>query len=195
MTHDVIYVPGLGDSRVEGQRALISSWRLWGVRPHLLQMDWSEGDDFEPKLQRLLDKIDDLHGRGHTVSLVGASAGAGAVVNAFAVRKDKVSGVVCISGKINNPEGIGPSYRQRSSPFVDSAYRVQASLDQLDFKNDRRKIQSRYAVYDPIVPTPDSEVVGGSNKTVPTIGHAVTIATQLLLGAPFFIRFLKQTAK
>ena len=193
--HDVIYVPGLGDTRADGQRALISTWRFWGVRPHFLQMVWGEGDDFEPKLQRLLDRIDDLHGRGHKISLVGASAGAGAVINAFALRQDKVSGVVCIAGKINNPEGIGPDYQRRSSPFVDSAYRVQASLDQLAFKTDRTRIQSRHAIFDPVVPTRDSEVVGGQNKTVPSVGHAITIATQLLFGAPFFIRFLKKTAK
>lgn len=195
MPHSIIYVPGLGDNHFKGQQVLISTWRLWGVRPHMVRMVWDEGDAFAPKLQKLLAKIDELHSKGHKVSLVGASAGASAVLNAFAVRKDKVSGVVCIAGKINNPEGIGSGYRRRSPAFVDSAYQVQPSLDTLDFENDRTRIQSRYAVFDPVVPMRDSEVVGGNNKTVPTVGHSVTIATQLLLGAPFFIRFLKKSAK
>jgi pimeloyl-ACP methyl ester carboxylesterase len=194
-THDVIYVPGLGDTHVTWQRRLISSWRLWGVRPHILPMIWGDGESFAPKLQKLLDKIDNLHDRGHKVSLVGASAGAGAVLNTFAARKNKISGVICIAGKINNPEGIGDSYRRRSSAFVESSYQVQTSLDKLDFENDRSRIQSRYAMFDPVIPTRDSEVVGGHNKTVATIGHSATIATQLLFGAPFFIRFLKQSAK
>jgi pimeloyl-ACP methyl ester carboxylesterase len=158
-------------------------------------MIWSDGESFAPKLQKLLDKIDELHSRGHKVSLVGVSAGAGAVINGFAARKDKITGVICIAGKINNPEGIGNSYRRRSSAFVDSSYQVQPSLDRLDFVSDRSRIQSRYAIFDPVVPTKDSEVVGGHNKTMPTIGHSTTIATQLLFGAPFFIRFLKQSAK
>jgi pimeloyl-ACP methyl ester carboxylesterase len=161
----------------------------------MVRMLWESGDSFEPKLHKLLAKIDELYDKGDTISLVGASAGAGAVINAFAARKDKISGVVCICGKINDPEGIGSVYRRRSPAFLDSAYRVQTSLDRLDFAADRRRIQSRYAIFDPVVPTRDSEVAGAHNKTVPSIGHAVTIATQLLLGAPFFIRFLKKTAE
>jgi pimeloyl-ACP methyl ester carboxylesterase len=195
MPHSIIYVPGLGDNHFKGQQFLVSTWWLWGVRPHMVRMIWDEDEDFAPKLQRLLDKIDELHDKGHKVFLVGASAGAGAVINAFAARKDKVSGVVCICGKVNRPEGIGSSYRRRSPAFVDSAYQVQSSLDKLDFEHDRTRIQSRYAFLDPVVPTGDSEVVGGNNKTVPTVGHSVTIATQLLFGAPFFIRFLKKSAK
>jgi len=193
--HSVLYVPGLGDRSYKGQQLLISTWRLWGVRPHMIRMIWDEGDAFAPKLQKLLDKIDELHSQGHTVSLVGASAGGGAVINAYAMRKEKINGVVCISGKINRPEGIGQNYRRHSPAFVDSAYQVQASLDKLDFEHDRPRIQSRYAIIDPVVPTSDSEVVGGNNKTVPTVGHSITIATQLLFGAPFFIRFLKKSAK
>jgi dienelactone hydrolase len=195
MQHYVIYVPGLGDQRYKGQALLISTWRLWSVRPVLMRMEWDKGDAFAPKLQRLLDKIDELHAGGHKVSLVGASAGAGAAINAFAARKDTISAVVCISGKINHPEGIGDSYHKRNPAFVDSAYAVQASLDRLDFETDRTRIQSRYAIFDETVPTRDSEVVGGHNKTVPSIGHAITIATQLLFGAPFFLRFLKKTSK
>jgi dienelactone hydrolase len=193
--HDVIFVPGLGDERLQAQRWLISSWRLWGVRPHMVQMNWAKGQDFEPKLQKLFAKIDELYAKGHKVSLVGASAGAGAVLNAFAARKEKVTGVVCICGKVNNPEGIGEGYRQRTPAFIGSAYRVQTSLDQLGFKTDRVRIQSRYAVADGVIRMADSKVIGGHNKTMPTIGHAFTIATQLLFGAPFFIRFLKKTSK
>jgi pimeloyl-ACP methyl ester carboxylesterase len=194
VTHSVIYVPGLGDKRTRGQRFLISTWRLWRVQPHLVQMNWAEDKDFEPKLQKLLGKIDELIAQDHKVSLVGASAGAGAVINALAARKDKVSGVVCICGKVNNPEGIGDNYRRYSPAFVDSAYRVQSSLDQLDFETDRSRIQSRYAFFDPVIPTKDSQVVGGQNKTVLSIGHSVTIVTQLLFGAPFFLHFLKRLA-
>lgn len=193
--HSVIYVPGLGDADPKGQRRLVATWRLWGVRPHLFHMNWADGEAFEPKLERLLKLIDGLHAKGNRVSLVGASAGAGAVINAFAARKDKVDGVVCIAGKINNPDAIGQSYRRKNPAFVESAQQVQFSLDKLDWDTDRPRIQSRYAFLDAIVPKHDSQVSGADNRMVPSIGHAFTIATQLLFGTPSFLRFLKQLEK
>lgn len=190
----VIYVPGLGDNNPKAQRFLVSSWRLWGVKPVFNQMNWADGQPFAPKLRQLLGKIDKLHTKGYKVCLVGASAGAGAVINAFAARKDKVSAVVVICGKINRPEAIGPGYRTKNPAFVESAYQVQSSLDKLDFKRDRQRIQSRYALFDPVVPVQDSRVVGGNNKSVPSVGHFLTITQQLSLGAPFWLNFLKQDA-
>lgn len=176
-----------------GQRKLVSAWRIWGVQPHFIQMNWGDGKPFEPKLNKILAKIDDLHAKGHQVSLVGASAGGGAVINAFAARKEKVASVVTLSGKINDPDGIGTRYSGPNPAFVESAFMVQPSLDKLDFYKDRSRIQSRYAFFDPIVPLSDSKVVGANNNMLPTIGHGFTIATQLLFGAPVFLHWLKQT--
>lgn len=192
--HTVIYVPGLGDARVRGQRLLFSSWLLWRVQPVLFRMNWADGE-FAPKFQRLLGLIDSYHDAGHRVSLVGSSAGASAVINAFAVRKDALCGVVCICGKLNNPENIGKDIRRDNPAFVESAYMVQHSLDALDFDADRSRIQSRYALFDPIVPKEDSVIAGADNRMVPTIGHATSIASQMLFGAPFFVKFLQQRSK
>jgi hypothetical protein len=96
---------------------------------------------------------------------------------------------------VNNPDAIGEGYRQRSPSFIESAQQVQFSLDALDEGNYRRRIMSRYALFDPIIPRQDSIVLGGVNITVPTFGHSVTIAEQLLLGAPNYLRWLKQLAK
>jgi acetyl esterase/lipase len=195
MKHDIIYVPGLGDKKLRGQRLLISTWRFLGVRPIMVPMNWSDGDSFAPKLERLLDKIDDLQGNGHRISLVGASAGAGAVINAFAARKDVIDGVVIICGKVNTPEAIGHRYSGPNPAFLESAFMVQKSLDQLDFDTDRKRIQSRYAFIDPAIPMGDSKVTGGINRMMPTIGHGFTIATQLLFGAPSFLFWLKNLGK
>jgi hypothetical protein len=189
--HDVIYIPGLGDVNPRTQRGLIATWRLWGVRPQLFHINWGDGEAFAPKLERLLALIDDIAAKGHTVSLVASSAGAGAAINAFAARKKQINGVVCIAGKVNNPDTIGPRYSDGNPAFVESARQVQFSLDKLDFDTERSRIQSRYAIFDPVIPQRDSEVAGGQNKTVLGIGHSATIATQLLFGAPSFLRFLK----
>lgn len=190
--HDVIYVPGLGDHNGRGQELLVTSWSLWGVRPHMLRMHWNDGQ-FEPKLQALLAKIDELHSAGHTVSLVGASAGATAVLNAFAVRPGKVHRVVLIAGWVNHPENIGPEYRSKNPAFVESAMQVQHSLDVL--QGDVSRIQSRYAIIDLIVPRKNSLIEGASSRVVFSFGHGLTIASQLLFGAPFWIRFLRRSPK
>lgn len=195
MKHYVIYVPGVGDSNPSSQRTLVKTWRLWGARPYLYQMNWGDGKPFGPKLDGLLQLIDQLKTDDSSVSLVGASAGAGAVINAFAARKGKITGVVCICGKVNNAQTIGPGYSRNNPAFIDSANQVQPSLDQLDIDKDRPKILSRYAVIDPVVPQQDSVIAGAVNKTVPSFGHSSTIATQLLFGAPTFLHFLKNLDK
>jgi pimeloyl-ACP methyl ester carboxylesterase len=171
---------------------LLRTWRIWGVHPELFQMNWADSVTFNAKFVRLLTLIDTLADKGYEVSLVGASAGAGAAINAFAERKDKIRGVVCIAGKINNPESIGPRYRSQNASFVESAYLVPASLKKLDVSHDRPRILSLYGILDEIVPTKDSIIPGAHNRKVLTAGHAMTIATQLLFGAPLLLRFLKR---
>ncbi len=180
----VIYVPGLGDKRLRGQQFLVSTWRWWAVEPIIFQMKWADKEDFAPKFARLLHLIDDLHRQGKDISIVGTSAGATAAIHAFAARKDVIRGIVVICGKINRPEAIGKSYRRKNPAFGQSADKIQRSLDELSFETDRPRIYSRYAIFDELVPKQDSIVVGAKNHMVVGVGHAVTIATQLLLGAP-----------
>jgi hypothetical protein len=56
----------------------------------------------------------------------------------------------------------------------------------------RKRILSLYGWIDELVYKPDSQIEGAKNRMVPTIGHVVTIGFQLALGAPGFIRFIKQ---
>jgi hypothetical protein len=195
MSHVIIYIPGLGQPEARGQRRLVSTWRLYGVRPETFLMKWGDGEPFALKFERLLQRIDDLHKQGHDVSLVAASAGAGAAINAFAHRKDTVNGVVCLAGKINSPGAIGGNYRSRNPDFVESADMVPASMKRLDYENDRPRIMSRYAMFDPVVSKKDSLIAGGNNVMVLTSGHALTIAVQLLFGVAIWVRFLKNIAK
>ncbi len=187
----LIYVPGLGDQNPKGQRQLISLWRYWGVEAELFQMNWADQEPWPPKLGRLLKRIDDLLASNRNVGLIGASAGAGAVINAYAARKDKVVGCVLIAGKVNRPNTIGSSYRHKNPSFVSSAQDSVLALQSLNADH-RQRILSRYALADETVYKPDSRISGAKNQMVPSIGHFFTIATQLTLGAPSFIRFLKR---
>jgi dienelactone hydrolase len=189
----VIYVPGLGDKKVSGQQKAVRTWRWWGVEPELFQMNWGDKEPWQPKFDRLLARIDALSKQGKSVGLVGASAGASAVINAYAARTSQLVGVVCIAGKINRPETIGDRYRRNNISFVTSAYDCEQALQTLQ-ADDRRHILSRFALLDETVMKADSRVPGVHNRLSPTVGHVVTIAAQLIFGAPSFLRFLKRQA-
>lgn len=188
----LLYVTGLGDSNVTNRQKAINTWKLWGVTSEIVQMNWRTGD-WETKYQKLLKQIDNAVAKGCKVALVGESAGAGAAINAYAARKDVVTGVVLLAGKVNRPQAIGGSYRKSNSAFVDSAQAAVPSLKSLN-NDDRKRILSRFAVADPIVTASDSRIPGAKNQVVPTAGHIFTIATQIIFGAPSFIRFLKKLA-
>ena len=187
----VIYVPGIGDQNPKLQAKAISTWRLYGVEPELFQMNWADNRPWEIKFNQLLARIDELSAQGHSVTLVGASAGGGAVINAYAARKDKVVGAVTISGKIHRPDKIGSRYRKNNSSFVESAYAVPDSLEKLN-QEDRKHIFCRYGLFDEIVPVKESRIEGAKNLYAPTLFHAPSIAFQLLLGAPSLMSFLKK---
>jgi hypothetical protein len=190
----VIYITGLGDHKIARQQSAINAWRWWGVEPELFQVRWADKEPWESKLKRLLARIDDLRAQGKQVGLVGASAGASALINAYAARKDQLVGAVCIAGKINRPEIIGKRYRAENPAFITSAYNCKEALKTIEPAY-RQRILSRYAVFDGVVYRKDSHVPGVHNRVSPTIGHIPTIALQITIGAPSFLRFLKRQAK
>ena len=186
----IIYIPGLGDDNVGVQRKAVRTWRLWGVEPELFQMKWGDSEPWQQKFERLLARIDTLTSNGTQVALVGASAGASAVINAYAARKNSIAGCVLLAGKVNRPNKIGDRYRRDAPAFVNSAYTCEQSLQRLN-NTARKHILSRFASIDEVVYKADSIIPGAKNQMVPSIGHAVTIASQLVFGAHSFIRFLK----
>lgn len=193
MIHSVIFIPGLGDTSPNGalQCQVIKLWRVWGVRPYCFTMDWSGQASFDTRFKSLLMLIDERLEAG-AVSLVGASAGATAVLNAYAARP-ACSGVVCIAGKINKPETLSGTYRQKQPLFWESAHRTPKALRALNSKQ-RQSILSIRAYRDELIPASESTVSGAVNRQTKTVGHVITIAVQMVIGAPFFLRFLKTRA-
>ncbi|HTH71840.1 MAG TPA: hypothetical protein VL737_00575 [Candidatus Pristimantibacillus sp.] len=190
MRHHVIYVPGLGDYRTRMQRLAPIYWQLFGITGHYYLMRWNDKQSFEPKLAGLLEMIDQLSINGDKVSLVGTSAGASAVLDAFAVRQEKVSGVVCICGKINHPETIRPGVFIENPAFKESLANLQLVLPGFD-EDARAQIMSIRPLADHSVPPPDTVIDGARALVVPTYGHVASIAFSLIFAAPGFIGFLK----
>lgn len=190
----LIYITGLGDDRASGQRMAVGLWNIWGVDAEVFQPHWAVKEPWETKFERLLNRIDALRAEGKNVGLVGISAGASAAINAFAARQAEVVGVVLIAGKVNRPEAIDTYHNEANPAFVESANACQGALAKLD-ANARRRILSRYGLYDGRVAVADSVIPGAHNRRVLASAHAFIIASQTIFGAPSFIRFLKRRAK
>lgn len=193
MTHHVIYVPGLGDHRTRLQRLAPRYWEVFGIKGHCYVMHWRDKEAFAPKLARLLELIDELAKNGDKVSLVGTSAGASAVLVAYAARLDKVSGVVCICGKINHPDTIRPEKFIENPAFKESLAELQKILPKFSPAACAR-IMSIRPLRDGSVPPVDTIIPGAVGKVVPTVGHAFSIGTALIFAAPSIISFLKKQA-
>ncbi|HEY1064230.1 MAG TPA: hypothetical protein VGE30_02935 [Candidatus Saccharimonadales bacterium] len=185
----VIYIPGLGDERIAFQRLVVSLWRIWVVSPHIFHMRWSDSESYEDKFARLTTRITMLSQNG-PVALVAASAGATAAINACAACP-QIVGVVCIAGKVNNPRSIGDGCKRRAPSFWESAQHTPSALKQLT-PEQKSSILSVRGRMNKIVPAQDSIIAGAHNRVTWTAGHAFTIAAQLLLGAPFFLRFIRR---
>lgn len=189
----IIYVPGLGDSKPHAQQFIPGYWGLFGVTGYYLPIRWSSGA-FAPKLERLIGKIDELAAKGDRVSLVGTSAGASAVLVAYAARPDKVAGVVCICGKINHPETVEPWRFAENPAFKESLAQLQQVLPALD-RAARARIMSIHPWYDDLVPVADTRIPGATEKTIPAIGHVFGIFVALVFCTPIIIKFLKRQTK
>lgn len=192
MQHHVIYVPGLGDNHNGAQRLAPKLWEIFGIKGHSYVMNWADKESFAPKLERLLKLIDELASNGNKVSLVGTSAGASAVLVAYAARLDKISGVVCICGKINHPETIRPARFVENPAFKESLAELQKILPKLG-PEARSRIMSIHPLADGSVPPSDTIIPGAREKLVPTIGHAFSILVSLAFYGPVIVSFLRRS--
>jgi pimeloyl-ACP methyl ester carboxylesterase len=189
MKHHVIYVPGLSDDRTLNQDTAIQLWRLWGVTPHYHAVGWADKESFAPKLARLVARIDELKKDG-SVSLVGVSAGASAVLHAYAKRPDTISSVAYICGKIQNPQTVSEKTKAQNPAFAESIASLAESLQKLD--TDKRKhILSVRPKDDDVVPVPDTKIEGVEEKILPTKGHGFSIFYAVIFAGYPIVRFLK----
>lgn len=189
--HHIIYVPGIGDDVYKGQSTAIRLWWVYGVRAHCHEIPWAGSEPYEVKFKRLLADIDVHLYKGHTVSLIGASAGATAVLQAYALRQDKIHAVALVCGKVNRPKAVS-SYTYGANPaFQTSMSRVGASVESLN-ETAKARIVSFYSAVDRTVPPADSKIPGVEEVRLPDLSHSRAIAYSITLGAPRVIRELKK---
>lgn len=192
-THHIIFIPGLGDtSRMMGRSEadLFMLWRVYGVKTHYFPISWEDEEAFESKLDRLVKVIDDYAKPGNLVSLVGASAGAGAAINAYSRRKEVIHKVVCVCGKLQNPQTVSQLRFKQSPAFKDSLELLSASYEKLNEK-DLAKILSLRPLTDMVVPLRDTIIPGAKNEIMFSFGHAVSIIYALSIGSFRIVRYIK----
>ena len=190
MKHHIIYVPGIGDHRSYGQKIAINLWRFFGFTPHYFPLTWNREDGLETKIQRLVEKIDSLRAEGDFVSLVGISAGASAVLNAYAQRMD-IMGVVYICGKINHTETIWEEVLRINPDFARSLKQLPRSLQVLGPKH-KKRLLNLHPRKDLAVPPEDTFIAGATEVIVPGWSHMTGIFFGVIYGAPIISKFLKQ---
>lgn len=191
--HYAIVVPGLGDETWK-IRLITNHWKRYGLEPVIHNIWWKSGEKhFEPKLKKLINLIDRLSRSGR-VSLVGASAGGSAVLNAFIRRKDKIGRVVTVCSMLRRGTERGfRSFETRSassSAFRESLLMLEKEEPKIT-RGDRKKIMAIRALFDELVPGNTAYVKGATNKQIKSVEHVFSIWMALSFYKPL-IDFLRE---
>ncbi|MBX4201372.1 alpha/beta hydrolase [Candidatus Saccharibacteria bacterium] len=192
-THHVIYIPGIGDHKPEIQIKLLSRWNKPDFQVHFFRLVWNDDEKFSSKLARLTKIIDELYEENGQVSLVGVSAGAGAALNAYIERPEKISGVVYICGKIIGLKNVGQAYFEKNPPFFDSLELTQNNLQKLSAQ-DKAKMLSLKPIFDETVPVNVTKIPGVASRTLFSLFHVPSIFLALTIYKPMSVNFLKDRA-
>lgn len=190
MKDHIIYVPGLGDHRSYEQPLVLWFWRFFGVKVHYLPLGWRRHDGWPAKQKRLIAKIDEIHRTGGRVSLIGVSAGASAVLNAYAA-SSKIHRVVCIVGKINNPQTVGAAKYRLNPDFKESVYLLQKNLLRLNSAR-RDRVMSIHPLADNSVPPRDTIIPGAVEIKLPVRGHVFTIFYAIVFKVRLICKFIRE---
>lgn len=191
----IIYIPGLFDhvGWVDAiQRQAINSWEKFGARTEVFLVGWKDDSDFDPRLDALCARIEELSAQGLDVALVGSSAGATAVVGALHKVPDHVKAAVIICGKVHRPHIIPEFVLEELEVFDDALDDTQEALAELT-ESERAKLVSMRATFDAIVPPRDSIVRGARNVKMPVIGHLLGIGYGLVRYGRFIAKFCTES--
>lgn len=194
MKHTIIYVPGLGDSNLSGRRKLLSFWHFRNVRIEICSMDWTLAEPWQAKLDRLLEQIDKLVSERKTVSLIGESAGASAVIVALTRREAKLNRVILLCGKYQYPDRVA-AYRYKLNPMFKDALTESHALVSNLTADQKTKIINLHPIYDPVVPVAETKEPGFKDSTMPIIGHATSIVFANTIWSWRIVHFVRSGAR
>ncbi|WP_265520198.1 alpha/beta hydrolase family protein [Oerskovia flava] len=189
----VVFVPGLGDRwrpLVWLQRQALRGWRAHGVCTTLFPVGWSSEARLDDRLEALDALIDTIEARGEQVVLVGASAGAGAVLAAYA-RRPEVRAVTIVAAKYHDPAAIPGPVLEHNDLFDESLRTVPTLLERLG-PAERARILALRSAKDGVVPDEDTLLAGAVNETMRIVGHVTAIGYALLFRSRRIVRFARE---
>ena len=189
--HVILYVPGLGDGLDNARQLALRFWRIYGVEAYVHPMCWADGERFAPKLERLLNHIDELHAAGKRVSLVGESAGASAAMNAYAQRPNGIHRVAHICGKLRGAQNVSGYTYGRNPAFAESMAQLPKSVEQLS-SSQMQRVLSVHPLADMSVPVRDTILPGINVRTIPSINHMLSIALGITIFSGLLVGFIKR---
>jgi hypothetical protein len=191
----VVFVPGLGDRLgwlVRGQQLALRSWWSLGVRTTTFRVRWSADARFADRVAALVSVVDGCHARGERVALLGASAGAGAVLAAFAHRPEVVA-VALVAGKFRRPDHLPDPVLDHNDVFDEALRAVPGALERLG-PAERRRILSLRSTKDGVIPDDDPVLPGAVNERMPVVGHVTAIGFALVVRGRRIVRFAREAA-
>lgn len=186
----VLYLPGIGDHRPWFQDKLIKLWQFFGLKAEFLTVGWADDEPFKIKLERIVEKVDELAKNGDKIALVGISAGAGAALNAYMQRKDRISSLVFICGKLYGTTNIHPRYFQANPAFKGSVYMSDDITKKLT-PADKNKMLYIYTRFDQTVIPSVNRLAGLKEKKVLAFGHISGIYFTILFHGRLIAKFIK----
>lgn len=198
MNH-VIYIPGLHDQSVRNKilvKFIPLFWNKYGVTTHIFEPFWSNDNNFQPKLKRIIKVIDSLANEKNNIYLIGQSAGGAAALNAFVARKNKVAAVISIDGRLREGKGVFPSLTlaAKGNPaFKDSVLFFEHINEKKLTKEDKKRILIIHPLWDDIVPISTAKLLGAREITMPIITHLLGGVMACAVYPKIMIRFLKET--
>lgn len=192
-THHVIIVAGMGND-VATLTWATRQWPRYGIIPHVFNAQWqTEEPEFQPKLDQCISLVDRFAVHGHTVSLIGNSAGSSFVINVFAARKNKIHRVVTNCGRLRTGGWPWFTFDQTTkySPSLKESVlgseKVIASLKPAE----KKKIMTMRPLFDEIVPWFTVPISGAKNVITPSVEHVLSIALHMTLLRRSILGFLQ----
>lgn len=179
---DIIYVPGIHDDIYHAQSLMLIPWRLFGVRGHCHVMPWLGKQSYEPKLQSLHEEVNSYRAQNHRVFLVGASAGASAVLNLYAEHPSELAGVALICPKLSHPETVRAAIYEANPAFQTALTILQPNLGLLG-RREKARMAIYYSPKDGVIPYEDSSLPGVKEYSLPPVRHGFAILYAITFGA------------
>lgn len=187
----IIYVPGLGDRRLTNRQRGLDLWHFRNVMTEICPMKWYKREPWADKLSRLTDLINQRRSEGKSVTLIGESAGASAVMSLMTTQPELVDGAILLCGKFMHPDRVADSL-YRKNPAFQTAMRESANGAPELTEHVRKKILNLHPLVDPVVPVRETKVRGIQNAYMPVAGHAISIIFALTLWSWRMVAFARK---